>query len=248
MSYKNPFTLQEKRILVTGASSGIGRSIAQECAAAGATVVLNGRDEQRLNETLSSLEGSGHCAIAADLTHFDTVKQHLATLEPLDGLVLCAGVGQTAPVQNVKADKIQGVFSTNTFAPVQLLQMLVKGKKINRKASVVFISSIARQKPYVGNGVYSASKAALNGFSKVAALELAGREIRVNCIEPGLIMTSIVKELVFDEEQLAEFKKTMPLGFGAPRHIALGCVYLLSDASCWTTGTSLVIDGGQTLI
>ena len=228
MSYKNPFTLQEKRILVTGASSGIGRSIAQECAAAGATVVLNGRDEQRLNETLSSLEGSGHCAIAADLTHFDTVKQHLATLEPLDGLVLCAGVGQTAPVQ--------------------LLQMLVKGKKINRKASVVFISSIARQKPYVGNGVYSASKAALNGFSKVAALELAGREIRVNCIEPGLIMTSIVKESVFDEEQLAEFKKTMPLGFGAPRHIALGCVYLLSDASCWTTGTSLVIDGGQTLI
>lgn len=244
----NPFSLAGKRVLVTGASSGIGRAIAQDCAASGATLVINGRNEQRLNETLISLVGEDHCAIAADLTDFDVVKSKISGIEALDGVVLCSGIGQSSPVQNIKAEKMRGLFCANTLAPIQLLQMLLKGKKLNRNASVVFISSIAQRKPYIANGAYSASKAALNSYSRVAALELSGRGIRVNTIEPGLIMTNIVSDSVFDEQQLEDFKKTMPLGFGKPQYIALGCVYLLSDASCWTTGSTLVIDGGQTLL
>lgn len=244
----NPFSLLGKRILVTGASSGIGRSIAIECSKAGALIIANGRNEQRLKETLSTCVGVGHTAIPADLTDFNEIKEKLAEIEPLDGVVFCAGIPQTAPVQNVKADKVQTIFQTNALAPIQLLQLLLKGKKLNRKASVVFISSIAQQKPYVGNGAYSATKAALNSYSRVAALELAHREIRVNCIEPGLIMTNIVTQSGFDDVQIEEFKKAMPLGLGDVSSIAYGCIYLLSQASEWVTGTSLVIDGGQTLV
>lgn len=244
----NPFSLSEKTVFVTGASSGIGRAISVACAKAGAALVLNGRNEERLQETFDMIGNQQNTKLVADVTDWEKTTELVKELPALDGVVLCAGVGQTTPVQNVKYDKTELVFKTNTFANIQLLQLLIKGKKINKGGSIVLISSIASHKPYFGNAVYSASKGALNSYSKVAAMELANRGVRVNCIEPGLIVTDIVTGAGFDETQLAEFEKTMPLGFGKPEDIANGCVYLLSDAARWVTGSNMIIDGGQTLL
>lgn len=245
---ENLFTLVDKTIFVTGATSGIGRTIAIACAKAGSRVVLNGRNEERLQETFDTIGDQKNIKMAADVTDIEKLPELTKELPLLDGVVLCAGVGQTTPIQNVKYEKTESVFKTNTLANIQLLQLLIKDKKINKGGSVVIISSIASHKPYFGNAVYSASKGALNSYAKVAAMELAGRGIRVNCIEPGLIVTDIVTSAGFDETQLAEFEKTMPLGFGKPEDIANGCVYLLSDAARWVTGSNLIIDGGQTLL
>ena len=244
----NPFSLASKSILVTGASSGIGRAISLSCAKAGALLVVNGRNEERLQETLDIIGSRQHEKMVADVTDIEKLSELVKTLPSFDGVVLCAGIGQTTPVQNVKFEKMEAVFRTNAFANIQLLQLLIKAKKINKGGSVVMISSIASHKPYFGNAVYSASKGALNSYAKVAAIELAGRGIRVNCIEPGLIVTDIVTNAGFDETQLAEFEKTMPLGLGKTDDIANGCVYLLSDAARWVTGSTLIIDGGQTLL
>lgn len=245
---ENPFVLTGKTILVTGASAGIGRTIAIACANAGAKVALNGRNEERLQETFETIGDQQNIKLVADVTDIEGIKELVKNMPDFDGVVLCAGVGQTTPVQNVKFEKMESVFKTNTLANIQLLQLLLKGKKINKGGSVVIISSIASHKPYFGNAVYSASKAALNSYAKVAAMELADRGVRVNCIEPGLIVTDIVTGAGFDETQLAEFEKTMPLGFGKPEDIANGCIYLLSDAARWVTGSNLIIDGGQTLL
>lgn len=245
---ENPFSLTGKTVLVTGASSGIGRAISVACAKSGSTLVLNGRNEERLQETFDMIGNQQNIKLVADVTDLDRTVEWVKELPVLDGVVLCAGVGQTTPVQNLKYEKTESVFKTNTFANIQLLQLLIKGKKINKGGSIVLISSIASHKPYFGNAVYSASKGALNSYSKVAAIELANRGVRVNCIEPGLIVTDIVTGAGFDETQLAEFEKTMPLGFGKPEDIANGCVYLLSDAARWVTGSNMIIDGGQTLL
>lgn len=245
---ENNFSLEGKTVLVTGASSGIGKTIAQVCSVCGAKLIINGRNEERLQETYSLIGGEPHQQVVADLTDYERIAAIVKELPTIEGLVLCAGIGQTLPVQNVKADKTEQVFKTNSIAPITLIQNLIKSKKINNGGSIILISSVASRKPYYGNAVYSASKAAVNGYTRVAAMELAKRNIRVNCIEPGLIMTDIVTEAGFDEVQLAEFKRNMPLGFGSPKDVASGCVYLLSDAARWVTGTSLIIDGGQNLI
>lgn len=211
-------------------------------------MVLNGRNEERLQETINTIGDLQSIKLVADVTDTEKMALLVKDLPSLDGIVLCAGIGQTTPVQNVKLERAEEVFKTNTFANIQLLQLLIKGKKINKGGSIVVISSIASRKAYFGNAVYSASKGALNSYAKVAALELSSRGVRINCIEPGLIMTDIVTGAGFDEVQLAEFEKTMPLGFGKPDDVANGCIYLLSDASRWVTGTNLVIDGGQTLL
>lgn len=242
------FSLADKTVLITGASSGIGRTIAIICAKEGAKLVLNGRNEERLQETFETIGNLQNIKMVADVTDLERLPDMVKELPVLDGIVLCAGVGQTTPVQNVKYEKMESVFKTNTLANIQLMQLLIKGKKINKGGSVVIISSIASHKPYFGNAVYSASKGALNAYAKVAALELASRRVRVNCIEPGLIVTEIVTGAGFDETQLAEFEKNIPLGFGNPDDIANGCVYLLSDAARWITGSILTIDGGQTLL
>lgn len=244
---ENSFSLTGKSVFITGASSGIGRTVAIACAEAGSKVVLNGRNEDRLRETLDIIGDQQNIKLVADVTDIEKIAELVKELPALDGVILCAGIGQTTPIQNVKYEKTEAVFKTNTLANIQLLQLLIKGKKINKGGSVVIISSIASHKPYFGNAVYSASKGALNAYAKVAAMELAGKGVRVNCIEPGLIVTDIVTG-TFDEAQLAEFEKTMPLGFGKPEDIANGCIYLLSDAAGWVTGSTLVIDGGQTLL
>lgn len=248
----NPFSLEGKTILVTGASSGIGRGIATECSKMGAKVILNGRNTERLQETLNNMEGEGHQIIAADIARQEEIDNLIAQLPVLDGCVLCAGIPQVCPVKHFKRSDIEDIFSVNTFAPIMITSSLVKKKKIHKASSVVLIESVSGV--FVGTKgdvSYNASKAALNGFLKGAALELAGQGIRINAINPGLVPTNILNltnEMFAETHHTDIMVENYPLKrYGTPEDIAYGCVYLLSDASSWVTGTNLVIDGGYLL-
>ena len=241
----NPFSLKGKTILVTGASSGIGQATAIECAQMGAEVVITGRDTERLQAT-ADLMGTLNAQIAADLTNQEDVERLVAALPPLDGAVLCAGNSTTLPLQFGSREKFDEMFNVNFFAPVELLRLMYKKKVLQKGASVVLIASIGGTHSFMpGNGVYGASKAALNSLMKYAAREYASRKIRVNSICPGMVDTPLIHRGTITEEQLAEDAKRYPLGrYGKPDDIANGAVYLLSDASSWLTGHDLVIDGG----
>ena len=241
----NPFSLKGKTILVTGASSGIGQTTAVSCAQMGAEVVITGRDAERLQAT-ADLIGTPVTQISADLTNNDDVERLVASLPPLDGAVLCAGNSTTLPLQFGTREKFDDMFNVNFFAPVELLRLMYKKKILQKGASVVLIASIGGTHSFMpGNGVYGASKAALNSLMKYAAREYASRKVRVNSICPGMVDTPLIHRGTITEEQLAEDAKRYPLGrYGKPEDIANGAVYLLSDASSWLTGHDLVIDGG----
>lgn len=247
MSY-NPFTLEGKTILVTGASSGIGRATAIECSKMGATVIITGRNEERLRETYSRLEGADSISIVFDITNGDELKTFCSKMPLLDGIVMCAGITKTLPVKFNTRTNIEEIFNTNTFSNIALIGELLKQKCITNSASMIFISSVASYRPYKGNSLYSASKGALNSYAKVLAVELASRKIRVNIIMPGIVKTKMLDEQVFSDEDLILENDRIPLGFGVATDIACGCLYLLSNASKWITGTEFVIDGGQSII
>ena len=242
----NPFSLDGKTIFVTGGSSGIGREVALECARMGAEVVITGRDVERLQETFDQIGTSQKSQIIADLTVADDIERLIEALPSLDGAVLCAGNSTTLPLQFGTRDKFDDMFDINFFAPVELLRLLYKKKRLNKGASVVLIASIGGTHSFMpGNGIYGASKAALNSVMKYAAREFASRRIRVNSICPGMVDTPLIHRGTITEEQLAEDAKRYPLGrYGKPSDIAHGAVYLLGDASSWLTGHDLVIDGG----
>lgn len=244
----NPFSLEGKTVLVTGASSGIGQATAIECSLMGARVVATARDDERLQGTLSQLApiSGGHISLLADLTVQDDVDRLVASLPPLDGAVLCAGNSTTLPLQFGSREKFDSMFDVNFFAPVELLRLIYKKKVLNKGASVVLIASIGGTRSFMpGNGVYGASKAALNSVMKYAAREFAARRVRVNSICPGMVDTPLIHRGTITEEQLAEDAKRYPLGrYGRPEDIANGAIYLLSEASSWLTGHDLVIDGG----
>ena len=247
----NPFTLEGKTILVTGASSGIGQATAIACSKMGAKVILTARNEERLKDTFGDLEGDGHQIITADLTKDDELKNLLSALPKMNGVVLCAGVGFTLPFAFCSREKIDHVFNVNFFAPIELLRLIVKKKLLLNPSSVVFVSSVGGNQVFsVGNSVYGASKGAINTMMKQCALELAPKQIRVNCINPGMVDTKLIHEgMSITEDQLKEDEKSYPLKrYGQPEEIANGIVYLLSDASSWMTGHALVIDGGASLI
>ncbi len=242
----NPFSLEGKTVLVTGASSGIGRETAIECSRMGADLVITGRDTGRLQETCDQLSSAPKAQLVADLTSTEDVKQLVAAMPPLDGAVLCAGNSTTLPMQFGTREKFDEMFDVNFFAPVELLRLLYKKKVLQKGASVVLIASIGGTHSFMpGNGVYGASKAALNSVMKYAAREYASRKVRVNSICPGMVDTPLIHRGTITEEQLAEDAKKYPLGrYGRPDDVAHGAIYLLSDASSWLTGHDLVIDGG----
>jgi len=246
----NPFSLAGKTILVTGASSGIGRAIAIECSKMGATLVISARNEERLNETLSQMEGSCHSIVVADLGNEDERKKLIDTSPVLDGLVNCAGIVKTLPFQFVDDETMTSVMNVNFTAPVLISAGLVKRKKFSKNSSIVFISSISGVVcVFGGNSIYSASKGAINGVMKNMALDLAPKGIRVNSVNPGMVETHIYDAGTITPEQLEEDKKHYPLKrYGKPEEIAYSVIYLLSDASSWVTGSSIVIDGGYTLL
>jgi NAD(P)-dependent dehydrogenase (short-subunit alcohol dehydrogenase family) len=249
MAEFNPYNLSGKTILVTGASSGIGKSTAINASKLGATVVITARDEQRLQETFDSLDRGAtdaHKMILADLTVAEDVKRLLSEVPALDGLVLCAGKGLTLPLQFATRDKFDDIFDVNFYAPVELLRMLFKKKLLQKNASVVLLASLGGTQIFSGgNGIYGASKAALNSIMRFAAKEFAGRKIRVNSICPGMVDTPLIHRGTISDEQLLEDQKRYPLGrYGTPEDIAFAAIYMLSDAASWLTGQSIVLDGG----
>lgn len=245
----NPFSLESKTILVTGASSGIGRATAIACSQMGAVVVVTGRNESRLLETLDSLEGSGHQMIVADIANDDQIDYLVDQIPAINGLVNNAGITETCPTQFIKRDKLNRVMEVNTIAPILLTQRILKKKKLGKGGSIVFTCSISGTCVCVGGNVlYSASKGAIHGFMKNAALDLAHKGIRVNDVCPGMIDTHILDAGTISEEQLEIEAQRYPMKrFGKPEEVAYGIIYLLSDASSFVTGSSIVIDGGFTL-
>lgn len=241
----NPFSLEGKTILVTGASSGIGRGIAVTCSKMGATIILTGRNLMELGASLALLEEGNHKMIAADLTNSESMMKMLRELPTLDGVVHCAGIGQRVLCMMATEHDVDSVMDINYRAPVLLQAELLKQKKINRGASIVFVASIATWSPSVGNAFYSASKGAIVSYANCLAVELAPRKIRVNCISPAMVWTDLIYQDGVDEEQLKEDESKYPLKrYGQPEDIANLAVYMLSDASTWMTGSNVKISGG----
>jgi NAD(P)-dependent dehydrogenase (short-subunit alcohol dehydrogenase family) len=239
------FSLAGKTILITGASSGIGKSMAIECSKRGAAVCIAGRNAERLQETLKLLTGTGHQIFQADLNNDDEMQSLAENLPALDGVVLNAGMVKTVPVRFIKRDDLDYMFNVNIQASIMLVQRLLKQKKVKDGGSICFVSSVATQKVTLGNAMYSATKGAVNSFTKALALEMAPKQIRVNAILPGFVETGILSDSAIGEDQLLKHKNNYPIGrFGKPEDIAYLSIYLLSDASQFMTGSLLTIDGG----
>lgn len=247
----NPYTLENRHILVTGASSGIGRQTAIECSRLGASVIVTGRDERRLEETMSLLAGDRHSLCVADLSKSAEIKRLTEIIPAINGLVSNAGFNFVRLIPFIKESDLTSIFSVNTFAPIELLHNLMKKKKLQKDSSVVFTASIsARSVASPGNSIYSATKGALMSFMKTAALELSPKGIRCNAVLPGMIETALKeRKTELTDELWEKDKQKYPLGrFGSPRDVALAITYLLSDAASWITGAELTIDGGRTLV
>lgn len=245
----NPFSLEGKTILITGSSSNIGRKIAIRCSEMGARVIVAARNEGRMKETVAEMAGDGHQYLSVDLSDVNSIAALTEQLPILDGIVLCAARFDSTPVKNIKRDTVQAMFETNTFANFDIVQKLLKQKKIEKGGSIVFISSVASMRPYKGNSLYSATKGAINSFSKVLATELGGKKIRVNCVHPGIVRRDEgIREGALTAEQQRTEMERFPLGMGETDDIAYASVYLLSNVSKWITGIDLIVDGGQSLI
>jgi NAD(P)-dependent dehydrogenase (short-subunit alcohol dehydrogenase family) len=253
MIMDTPFSLKGKRLLVTGASSGIGRAIAVECSKMDAEVIITARSEERLNETyhLMNQNGLNHKTILGDLSNEVDIEKITGFIpDKLDGIVQCAGFTNSRPFKNLSREIFRSIMQVNFEAPVLLTQELLKQKKIEKAASIVFISSISGVFcSYIASSAYSASKGAINGIMKNLAIELAPQGIRVNSVNPGMIYTNILESDVLTQDQLYEDMKKYPLKrYGKPEEVAYAVIYLLSDASKWVTGSNLLIDGGYTCL
>ena len=244
----NPFTLKNKTILVTGASSGIGAETSIKVAEMGANVILSARNKKRLKETFSKLPKGNHQIIPADLTNSEDLRVLIKNIKGIDGIVHSSGIVRPFPIKFIGTKQINEMFDINYQGPVLLTSQLFRAKKINNGASLVFMSSISSPVPHKGGALYSGAKAAINTYSKTIALEYAIKNIRSNVINAAMVKTPI-----FDEAEKAITKKIMdkhgeryPLGFGSPEDIANAIIFLLSDGSKWITGTEIKMDGGLT--
>ena len=249
----NPFSINGKTIMVTGAGSGIGRSTAIECARMGASVVITDINGHALEETLSMLdvqEGQKHQMYVADLTDDDHQDELVESIPVLDGLVSNAGISKVLPIQFLNSQDLDKVMSINAFAPMYLTQKIYKKKKIKKGGSIVYTVSISGVcMVSMGGVMYAVSKNALDAFMRNAALEFASRNIRVNSVNPSRVNTNLIKSNTsYSQEDLAKDMQTYPLKrYAEPEEIAHAIIFLLSDASSYVTGHSLIIDGGKTL-
>lgn len=247
------FSLTGKTILITGASSGIGRQAAILASGYGAALIINGRDRQRLQETFDLLDLQGdsssvtrHRLQVTDLTVESELDLLVAGLPELNGIVHCAGIVGPLPAKFITQADIDRMFGINYHVPVNLTGKLLRKKKLAQGASILFMSTIATKNPYFGGALYSGSKAALEAYSKTLALELAAKGIRSNCIMAGLVDTPMIEnpsEKKMQEEALDRYLKRYPLGIGKPEDVASAILFFLSDASKWITGTSLILGG-----
>lgn len=241
----SPFSLEGKTIMVTGASSGIGRGIAVTCSKMGASVIINGRNTAKLEETLSLMEGESHQTLVGDLTQTEQITEMVSACPKLDGIVHCAGIGDRILCKNINEEDVDRMMRVNFKAPVMLQTEIMKQKKLNKGGSVVFLASIASDSPSIGNSLYAASKGAIISYANCLQLELAPRQIRINCISPAMVWTDLILRGGVTEEQLKKDEQRYPLKrYGTPEDIANLAVYLLSDASTWMTGSNVKITGG----
>ena len=254
MAY-NPFSVSDKTILVTGASSGIGRATSVELSRMGARVVLFGRNPEKLNQTLSLLSNKEiHLHFAFDLMDEEARKNVISEIKKridyLDALVHCAGISSTSVLRSLKIEKLNKHFEINVNSGFMLAKELISKKNalIGSGASIVFLSSVMASVGEVGKMAYAMSKGAVLAGVKSMALELAEKEIRVNAVSPGVVETPMSSSSFYskNEERLEKIKNLHPLGLGKPQDVAHACVYLASDASRWVTGSNLLIDGGYT--
>jgi NAD(P)-dependent dehydrogenase (short-subunit alcohol dehydrogenase family) len=243
----NPFTLEGRRVLVTGASSGIGRQIAIHCAKMGATVVLTGRNAARLEETRSQLADAEHLVIVADLVEPDAIEQVAGLAGPVDGVVHAAGIAKLVPFRMISPKHLDEVLGVNLRAPLLLTRALLARRAIQPGGSIVFIGSVASEIGPVATAAYAASKAGLLGAVRALAQEVAKQRIRANVVAPGYVRTPLVEELGTAGGKMNELFDLAPLGLGEPEDVANAVGFLLSEASRWMTRTLFVVDGGFTV-
>ena len=249
----NPFTLKEKTIIVTGASSGIGRQCAIDCSKMGAKVILIARNQERLEETLALLDNNDHQVYNYDLTKTDGIKdlvdKIVSSNGKINGLIHAAGIEITKPIKLLESSDYEMIYRTNNLSGFELMRQLSSIKNMDKGGSIIFISSITAIIGRSGVAAYAASKGAMISATKSFALELAKRQIRVNCISPGTILTPMMQNYLNDLDEVSYQKRVdgFPLGLGETTDISNACIYLLSDASRWITGQNIIIDGGYTI-
>ncbi len=246
------FGLTGKNIVVTGASSGIGRQCANSCSRAGANVILIARNIEKLEATIKELDQTGnHKVYSVDITDYERVEEVVSDIKDnyceINGIINSAGISTTIPVKMVKPEKLNTFFNTNVTAGINLTSLLTR-KTIFSEAggSIIFLSSVMGVVGDIGKTIYGVSKGALISGTKSMAIELGSRNIRVNCISPGVVETPMSQSSIYSrsEESREQIKNLHPLGIGSVHDIANSCIYLLSDAGKWVTGTNLVVDGG----
>lgn len=246
----NPYTLEDKTVLITGGAGGIGSEVARVCSKLGARVVLTDIREDALNEALSSLskvEAGEHLAIKADLTNAEELDNLVNQIPEINGFVCNAGVMKLVLTQFITEDELSRIQRINLNAPILLTKALLKKKKIKKGGSIVFTASAAGiYRVSAGNAIYATTKCGIDAFMRTVALEFGSKGIRCNSVNPGMVETALIGG--FTEEQKEKEMQNYPLRrFAKPEDIALGIAYLLSDASSFVTGTALKIDGGMTL-
>jgi NAD(P)-dependent dehydrogenase (short-subunit alcohol dehydrogenase family) len=244
---KNPFDLSGKKILVTGASSGLGQQTAITLSQLGAGLFLTARNQTRLEETKNQLSGVDHTIIACDLTIEKEIDELLNALPPLNGIVFSAGISQLMPAGFVKKTDLEKNFSVGFDSAVLLCSRLIRTRKlIKNDCSIVFISSISTSYPFVGGALYVSTKAALEGYSRVLAIELAPKKIRVNCVAPAFVMGPMLEntQQTTSSETIKKIEDKQPLGLGQPEDVANTIAFFLADASRWITGSRLILGGG----
>ena len=246
---RNPFSLDGKTILITGAASGIGRATAVQCEQLGARVILVDINEKGLQETQCLLERNDSEYYSLDLTNLGVMTEVVATLPKLDGVASNAGIVLSLLAKFNEPEDMERIFRINTFSHINLIQQLIVQKKLNKGASIVFTSSMSGVYcGLVGGSLYGATKSAILCYAKALALEMAPRGIRVNTIHPGMIETPLTKDTSLSRDVLDADTKNYPLGrYGKAEEVASSIVYLLSDATVWMTGSQLLLDGGYSL-
>jgi len=244
-------TLKNLVVLITGASSGIGKKCAIDASKAGANVVLFGRNKDRLDEVYNKLSPGNHLSFQIDITEYDKIEplieEIVTKVGKLSGFVSCAGIESTVPIQALKPDVYKEHFSINVIAGFEIAKIISKKKFVNPEgASFIFISSIMSVLGAMGKIAYCSSKSALIAGVKAMALELASKKIRVNCVSPAIVETEMTQKMFKElpESSKSELLSRHPLGFGKPSDISYLIKFLLSDQSRWITGTNLIIDGG----
>ena len=244
--------MQGKKILIIGASSGIGRETAITLAEEGADLVLMSRNLEKLNEVVSLCKRGNHRVFSVDVTDEKAMIQALTESiktdgKPYDGFVYSAGMEATIPSKLLKKDFLQRVLDVNTI-PIILISnfLLKKGNYSSSGASFVFVSSVMGHLGQPAKTAYCMSKHAIVGITKSLALELAPKKIRVNCVSPGMVKTEMSLEILesISEENVQQIESMHPLGIGMPKDVANAIEFLLSDKSSWITGIDLYVDGG----